>query len=75
MWKRIPLVGRSKENTISNPTLIDTTYDEKTLQQIPNVSEVQHSHPLLQRKGTDEALSTLPPLELYVHSPSGTFQY
>jgi len=64
MWKRLPRVGRGKENNISNPTLINTTYDEKTLQQIPNVSDIQHSHPSLQQKGTDESLGTLPPLEL-----------
>jgi len=68
MWKRLPRVGRGKEHNISNPTLIDTTYDEKTLQQIPNVSDIQNSQPSLQRKGTDDSLSTLPPLELYVHS-------
>jgi hypothetical protein len=64
MWKRLPRVGRGKENNISHPTLIETTYDEKTLQQIPNVSDVQYSHPSLQRKGTDEGLGSLPPLEL-----------
>lgn len=40
MWKRF---NREKDRTIGNPVLLDTTYDEKTLDQIPHVNHVNAS--------------------------------
>ena len=43
MWKRLQGVGRDKEKPISNPVLLETTYDEDRLQQIPTVNQVQNA--------------------------------
>jgi len=45
MWKRIQRPGREREKQISNPVLIETTYDEKTLGRIPNISDLQPTSP------------------------------
>ena len=42
MWKKVQLQSRGgKENTISRPDLLDTTYDEKAWANMPTVSEMQ----------------------------------
>lgn len=64
MWKRVPRFNRAKENNIGNPSLIETTYDEKTLQRLPDVSDALNSRPALERKGTDDTVTSLPPLDL-----------
>ncbi|KAF2205020.1 hypothetical protein GQ43DRAFT_468607 [Delitschia confertaspora ATCC 74209] len=38
MFKRM---GREKDKAIGNPVLLQTTYDEETLERIPNVSDLQ----------------------------------
>ncbi|KAF2458061.1 hypothetical protein BDY21DRAFT_371558 [Lineolata rhizophorae] len=66
MWKRIPRGQRGKENQIGNPVLIETTYDEKTLESTPHISAVHdgpaspkqplRSHPVVDTT-TSEQLS------------------
>ncbi len=40
MWKRLPLTGRGKENQISKPVLIDTTYEGNNLVTISSYPDV-----------------------------------
>lgn len=64
MWKRVPRFNRGKENVdIGNPSLIETTYDEKALQKLPGVSDAQNTRPRLERQGTDDSNNSLPPLD------------
>lgn len=63
MWKRVSRFNRGKENAIGNPPLIETTYDEKNLRQLPDVADVT-TRPPLERKGTDDTNTSLPPLDL-----------
>jgi hypothetical protein len=63
MWKRVPRFNRGKENAIGNPSLIETTYDEKTLQNLPDVSDIT-VRPAPDRKATDDTVTSLPPLDL-----------
>ena len=41
MWKRLPGYHRSRDRQIGPPTLIQTTFDEETLDKIPHLAEVQ----------------------------------
>lgn len=43
MWKRWPSHRRSRERLISNPTLIQTSFDEETLANIPSTLEAQQA--------------------------------
>jgi hypothetical protein len=57
MWKRVPKFNRGKESSIGNPSLIETTFDEKALQKLPDVGEAQNAHQL-ERRGTDDTLTS-----------------
>lgn len=43
MWKRLQGHGREKERQIGNPVLVDTTYDQDRLKNIPNVAVAQNA--------------------------------
>jgi len=62
MWKRVPKFSRGKESNIGNPSLIETTFDEKTLKKLPDVGEAQDARNQLERRGTDDTLTSPTPL-------------
>lgn len=70
MWKRLPLHNRGKENQIGSPILIDTTYDEKALDSIPSVFDIQrvnsnhNTRSAFGQRNTDDVLTELPQLPL-----------
>lgn len=66
MWKRL---NRPSAKGIGNPTLIETTVDEKTLESsaILNTNNISiSSRPAFGRKTTQDVLKELPELPLYV---------
>jgi len=62
MWKRVPKFNRGKESNIGNPSLIETTFDEKALKKLPDIGEAQNSRNQLERRGTDDTLTSPTPL-------------
>lgn len=78
MWKRLNNKDRQPEFAIGNPTLIETTADEDTLQGTTNINNGSFSissRPAFGRKGTEDVLKGLPALPLYVpNSNSKTSQ-
>lgn len=43
MWKRLPRYHRPRDRIISNPVLIETSFDEETLANIPSAYEVREA--------------------------------
>ncbi|KAI9871367.1 MAG: hypothetical protein M1830_002984 [Pleopsidium flavum] len=68
MWKRVPQLNRSRDNVIGNPTLIETTFDEKTLGAMSNVTDLNNgdfsisARPAFGRKETRDVMNGLPQL-------------
>ncbi|MCJ1473753.1 hypothetical protein MMC13_002404 [Lambiella insularis] len=64
MWKRF---NRSSESTIGNPTLVETTLDEKSYKGLTNLSNGEFSlssRPAFGRKQTEDVVKELPALPL-----------
>lgn len=70
MWKRIPQLNRQRDNTIGNPTLIETTFDGKALGAMSHVTDLNNgdfsisSRPAFGRKETGDVLRGLPQVPL-----------
>lgn len=58
MWKRIQIT-RSREPHIGNPTLIETTFDEKTLQAMKGIPSSKRSDGAVSNKDAKD-LPALP---------------
>lgn len=66
MWKRL---NRTPDREIGNPTLIETTVDQKTLEGLTTLNAGDFSissRPAFGRKKTQDVLKGLPELPLYV---------
>lgn len=66
MWKRL---NRTPDREIGNPTLIETTVDQKTLEGSTTLNAGDFSissRPAFGRKKTQDVLKGLPELPLYV---------
>ena len=71
MWKSMKNKDRQSESAIGNPTLIETTADEHTLQSTTNINSGSFSlssRPAFGRKRTEDVLKGLPALPLWVFS-------
>ena len=70
MWKRIPQLNRPRDNAIGNPTLIETTFDEKALGAMAHVTDVNNGNlsistqPAFGRKENKDVRNALPQLPL-----------
>lgn len=70
MWKRIPQLNRPRDNVIGNPTLIETTFDEKTLGAMSHVTDLNNGDfsisatPAFGRKEIRDVVNGLPQLPL-----------
>jgi hypothetical protein len=68
MWKRLPIHNRPRDPVISHPVLIDTSLDRETLDELPNISDLQNRRdarldsPPIQRN--EDNLKGLPPLPM-----------
>ncbi|KZF19783.1 hypothetical protein L228DRAFT_241535 [Xylona heveae TC161] len=68
MWKRLQLAHRPKEQIIGDPVLVTSTFDEKSLQQLPNVAHIHHGRcvsakpTFVTSDNSDALLRELPPL-------------
>ena len=67
MWKRFNQ-NRASESAIGNPTLMETTLDEKSYSGLTNLSSGEFSlssRPAFGRKQTEDVVKELPALPLY----------
>jgi len=62
MWKRVPKFNRGKESNIGNPSLIETTFDEKALRNLPDVGDAQTASHQFERRDTDDTITSPTPL-------------
>ncbi|KAH0556053.1 hypothetical protein GP486_006010 [Trichoglossum hirsutum] len=67
MWKRLPIHNRPRDPVISHPVLIDTSLDRETLDELPNISDLQNrrdarldSPPSQRIEDTEKGLPPLP---------------
>ncbi|KAI9704330.1 MAG: hypothetical protein M1836_007191 [Candelina mexicana] len=65
MWKKLPLYNRPGDGTIGSPVLINSTIDEKTLHEIPSISDLNNgqfssyslsARPAFGRRSTDDVM-------------------
>ncbi|OCK86253.1 hypothetical protein K432DRAFT_399545 [Lepidopterella palustris CBS 459.81] len=78
MWKKFQGHAREKERQIGNPVLIETTYDEKALGRIPNISDLNNAnahrnaqHPYNEYPSSDVP-TQLPPLPFNSLAPQSS---
>ncbi|KAI9815341.1 MAG: hypothetical protein M1827_002821 [Pycnora praestabilis] len=71
MWKRLPHYNRQREPAIGNPIFIDSTLDERTLDEIPNIGDLNNGQftryslsatPAFGRRNSEDVVKGLPPL-------------
>ncbi|KAI9714086.1 MAG: hypothetical protein M1812_006533 [Candelaria pacifica] len=65
MWKKLPLYNRPHNDTIGSPVLINSTIDDKTLHEIPSISDLNSGQfssyslsakPAFGRRNTDDVM-------------------